>query len=226
MPRWGLKLPNMDHTSGEMRPKWRGRLHLGAALLVIPLSVTLMNSTRTLASKISAAVFAAGMLTVFGISSLYHMFARTPRTQMYMKRADHAAIYLLIAATMTPISLFAAPRHIGVPLLVVAWTASGVGMVLKLTGQRDKLASSLYLTIGWTSVIVLPWLWSISPLYAGAVLSAGVIYSAGALMFSKAAPRLYEKTFGYHEFWHAMTIAAAGLNYLAVRGILTRGIQI
>lgn len=222
MWRVKLPLPNLDHTSGEMRPKWRGRLHLAAALLVVPLGIALTNSTRTLVSTISAAVFAFGMLMVFGVSALYHMFARTPRAQFYMKRADHASIYLLIAATMTPISLIAPPRAVGVPLLLAAWTASGVGIALKLSGKRDRLASSLYPAIGWASVVVLPWLWRIDPACAVTVLLAGVIYSIGAFLFSRSVPKLVEKTFGYHEFWHVMTVVAAGLNYLAVRGMLSR----
>jgi len=165
-------------------------------------------------------VFALGMITVFGVSALYHVFARTPRSQSIMKRADHAAIYLLIAATITPISLLVPPRSIGVPLLATVWISAVIGAFLKITGRRDRLASNLYPIIGWTTVIILPWLWQTSRLCAVAVLASGVIYSIGAALFSKSLPRLSERVFGYHEFWHVMTIIAAGLNYLAVRGIV------
>jgi hemolysin III len=137
-----------------------------------------------------------------------------------MKRADHAAIYLLIVATMTPVSLLVPPRTIGIPLLITVWIAAAIGAFLKITGRRDTLASSLYLIIGWTSALMLPWLWQTSKIYAVVVLAAGVIYSIGAGLFLKSLPRLSERVFGYHEFWHVMTIVASGLNYLAVRGII------
>jgi len=220
MIRKRLALPNIDHTSGRMRPIWRGRLHLAAALVSGPVSVFLVAAARTNVSRVGACIFAAGMMTVFSISALYHVFARTPRAQRIMKRADHAAIYLLIVATMTPVSLLVPPRTIGIPLLITVWIAAAIGAFLKITGRRDTLASSLYLIIGWTSALMLPWLWQTSKIYAVVVLAAGVIYSIGAGLFLKSLPRLSERVFGYHEFWHVMTIVASGLNYLAVRGII------
>ena len=220
MIRERLALPNIDHSSGLMRPKWRGKLHLAAALVAGPVSVALIVSARTNVSRVGVCVFALGMITVFGVSALYHVFARTPRSQSIMKRADHAAIYLLIVATITPISLLVPPRSIGIPLLIVAWTSAAIGAFLKITGRRDNLASGLYLIIGWMSALMLPWLWQTSRVYAVVVLAAGVIYSIGAGLFFKSVPRLSERVFGYHEFWHVMTIVACGLNYLAVRGIV------
>ena len=220
MIRQRLALPNLDHSSGLMRPRWRGRLHLAAALFSGPVSIALIASAHTSVSRAGVCVFALGMITVFGVSALYHVFARTPRSQSIMKRADHAAIYLLIAATITPISLLVPPRSIGVPLLAMVWISAVIGAFLKITGRRDRLASNLYPIIGWTTVIMLPWLWQTSRLCAVAVLASGVIYSIGAALFSKSLPRLSERVFGYHEFWHVMTIIASGLNYLAVRGIV------
>ena len=216
-----MKRPNINHKSGELRPKWRGRVHALAATASIPAGTQLAVLARGAAAVWSSVVFAASMLLVFSISASYHLLARTRRSQAFMQRLDHAAIYLLIAGTYTPLCVVGLPPRIGYPLLVVIWSGALLGVVLKATARADGLARALYMVLGWSAGLALPFAWgSINKVTLALIALGGVIYTAGAIGFATNKPKLKPLVFGYHEVWHSATVIAGALHFAAVAQIV------
>ncbi len=203
--------------SDFVRPAWRGRLHTWAFVGSLPLGVALVASTESPAARISAAVFVVSLAAVFGTSAAYHRLAQSPAARRIMQRLDHSMIYVLIAGTYTPLCVVALPPSTGIPLLVGAWVGAAVGVVLKVAGRLVVLSYALYLVLGWAALLAVPGLLPRVPL-AGLAFGGlgGLIYTVGAVILYRRRPDPLPSVFGFHEVWHACTIAAAALHYAMV----------
>ncbi len=214
------KRANIDHGSGRLRPVWRGRLHaIGAAVSPVG-GIGLATAARGGLAVAASLVFAASMTLVYAVSAWYHIVARTELSQAVMRRLDHAAIYLLIAGSHTPVCLLGLPREVGVPLLFVVWAGAFFGVVLQVLKKCQRFAKALYMLLGWSMVVTLPLLFDAFGHVVWLILAGGVVYSVGALMFSKRWPGPRATTFGYHEVWHAATLVAGALHFGAVTLLL------
>ena len=131
------------------------------------------------------AIYWASLAGLFATSASYHRLARTHRSVLWFRRADHSMIYVLIAGTYTPLCLIALPRIWGIPMLVVAWVTALAGVILKMVrlGVGEKSSGSwLYIVMGWGAVITLPVL--VTSLNAAQLVLlgvGGVLYTVGAV---------------------------------------------
>lgn len=206
------------------RPLWRGRLHAGAAVVALPAAVLLVLRAPSTMARVSAAVYGISLVGLFSVSASYHLAARTERAVMWLRRADHSMIFVLIAGTYTPICLLVLPPAWGVPLLVVVWAAALVGVTLKVLhlGKREgSVASWLYLVIGWAAVAAGPALLTSLDRGQLALLAAGgIVYTVGAVVLGRRWPDPRPMTFGYHEVWHSMTVVGGACHFLLVFGVI------
>lgn len=211
-------VPTFDEPS--QRPLMRGRLHQLGVLASIPLLAILAASTTTARALVAVLVYAVGLSATFGVSAWYH---RTPdtkaRRRSLLQRADHATIYLAIGGTCTPICLLGVPMTWGIPLLATAGAGVVGGITCSLIPRRWAQVTSgvLYIAVGWSALVLLPALVSHTG-WAPAILViiGGVLYTVGAVFFSRGMPRLSVRVFGYHEVWHTFTLLAAGCHLAAV----------
>ena len=159
------------------------------------------------------------MAALFGASAAYHRGRWTPRVRAVMQRLDHAMIFVLIAGTYTPVTLLALRPAWGITLLAVVWTLAAIGVTLTIVkwNWTDRHGGILYIAMGWLAVVALPvMVHSLSPIELILLFGGGVFYTLGAVAFGREWPRLRPRTFGYHEAWHVMTVAAAACHYLLV----------
>ena len=202
----------LDEDPYGPRPTWRGWLHFAAFLVVLPDGLYLLS------------VVLASLAGLFAISASYHRLARTQRSVLWFRRADHSMIYVLIAGTYTPLCLIALPRIWGIPMLVVAWVTALAGVILKMVrlGVGDKSSGSwLYIVMGWGAVITLPVLVTSLDVAQLVLLGVGgVLYTVGAVILGRKRPDPSPTRFGYHEVWHSMTIAAGGCHFALVATLL------
>jgi hemolysin III len=155
---------------------------------------------------------------VFGTSAAYHR-ARTGVSARLLRRADHAMIYLLIAGTYTPVCLVALPRDVGVPLLGFIWLVAVLGVGAKLVcGPRlMRAASVLYLAMGWVALAAMPSLLDhLDRAEMVLLLLGGALYTVGAVVLYRRRPDPRPVVFGYHEVWHAFTVAASASHFAMV----------
>ena len=200
------------------RPRWRGRLHLGAFAVSVPAGVALCAAAGSASARIAAAVYSLTLSGMFGVSGAFHSVAWSPAWRRRMDRLDRAMIYLLIAGTYTPVSLLALGRGAAIAVLAVIWTgaAVGAGIVLRW-GNIRGVGFAIYLLLGWPSAVVLPLVTaSVHLLGMALLLAGGAIYTVGAIMLVRRRPDPSPLVFGYHEVWHALTIVAAACHWSVI----------
>jgi hemolysin III len=155
-------------------------------------------------------VFAATLLLVYAVSSIYHAVP-VGRSKVWWKRMDHAAIYLFMAGSFTP---FALGHALGGPLLAGVWAVALIGVALKLCGYlRNKAVSTaLYLAFGWFVLA------AAQPLLAALgrdgvlwLLAGGIAYTAGTVFFV-----LDQRLRFGHLVWHLFVLAGSGCHFVAV----------
>lgn len=197
---------------GQLRPRWRGRLHFAGFLLSLPAGLALLWLADSVTAAIALLVYGLSLAALFGTSAAYHLLARTERAQQIMRRLDHSMIFVQIAGTYTPVCLLALPRGWGYPMLALIWVGATVGVSVKLLGglRLLRISNALYIVMGWVSLLALPVI--IAHLTTGEfvlLVIGGVIYTVGAALFYLQRPALNPTIFGYHEVWHVFTVLAA-----------------
>jgi hemolysin III len=203
----------------ETKPRWRGRIHLGAFLVSVPAGVTLVLLSQGVSAHVGAAVFATSLAALFGVSATYHTGTWAPQVRARLRCMDHAMIFVLIAGSYTPITLLALQPAWGISLLAIVWTVAVVGVTVALArfGALHRAGGYLYIGMGWIVVIALPAvLRSLDTPELLLLFAGGVLYTVGAIGLRLHRPDPRPLVFGYHEVWHAMTVAAAACHFTLV----------
>jgi hemolysin III len=210
--------------AARRRPRFRGVLHQYAFFVAVVVGVLLVASAEGGVARISAIVFAASVAVMLGVSALYHRIVWPPRPRRWIRRLDHAAIFLLIAGTYTPFGLVALDGAWRVAVLAIAWTGAFAAIVLKVTwiDAPRWVVAVLAVALGWVGVVALPQILDsvgIAPLTLIAV--GGAFYTAGAIIYALKRPDPVPSVFGYHEIFHALVVAAAACQYVGVALFVT-----
>lgn len=204
-------------------PRARGWIHRVSFLVAVPAGLVLIVLAPTWGSRLAVAVYALTLVTVFWVSSTYHRGTWSAEEFARWQRRDHAAIFLLIAGSYTPFCVVALDGVWRTWMLVAVWIGAALGMVVKIYRvDLHVLSGFMYLGLGWAAVIVFPQFvraMGVAPIIL--IVIGGLLYSIGALTLATHRPKLFPRTFGYHEVWHAATAAAAACHYVAVLLIVT-----
>jgi hemolysin III len=201
------------------RPLLRGVLHEVAFFVALVTGVLLVAEADGTRERLAAAVFASSVVACFGASALYHRVTWRPHVRLWMRRVDHAGVYLLIAGTYTPVSLLALHGAWRPVVLAVVWGGTAAAIVLKFVwvAAPKWLAAAIGLALGWVAVIALPELVrSISPAAVILLVVGGLAYTAGAIVYARGRPDPVPAVFGYHELFHALTIVGVACQYVAI----------
>lgn len=207
------------------KPRLRGVLHEYSFFVSLGSGLMLVLASSPDLARIASAIYASALAGLFGVSALYHRVTWPPRAGAWMRRLDHAMIFLLIAGTYTPIALLMLPRPKGLVLLALVWAASVAGIAFNLAWiTAPRLVSpALYVAIGWIALSALPDLLASVSLGTLVLLTAGgLVYSVGAVVYALRRPNPVPAVFGYHEVFHALTVAAAGMHFAAVASVVLR----
>lgn len=206
------------------RPLLRGALHEAGFIAALAVGIAFVVSARG-RDVAPAAVFAASAALMLGVSTLYHRITWTPHIRAWMRRADHAGIYLLIAGTYTPVGLLSLHGTLQRVVLAVVWSGAAAAILTKLCWVRSpKWLSAVFgLALGWVGVIALPQLERSAGPGAVALLGAGgLAYTAGAIVYARRKPDPFPTVFGYHELFHALTLVALACQYIAIAFFVVR----
>jgi hemolysin III len=200
------------------RPRLRGVLHAVAFAVSCVVGI-LFVAAAPAAHGLAAAAFAASASIMLGTSALYHRVAWSPSRRLWMRRADHAGVFLLIAGTYTPVALISLHGAWRTTVLAVVWTGTAVAAFAKVCwiGSPKWLTAALAIALGWVGVVALPQLARNAGVVPLVLLAAGgVAYTAGAIVYARRRPDPLPRVFGYHELFHALTIAALACQYVAI----------
>ena len=203
----------------DERPRLRGVFHQYAFVVSVGLGVFLVGATSNARERAATAIFATTVAMMFGVSALYHRVTWRPAARRWMRRLDHAAIYLLIAGTYTPFGLLALSGGWRWTVLPMVWGGALAAIALKLAwiDSPGWLTAGIAIALGWAGVVALPELWDHAGAAGVALLGGGgVLYTAGAVIYARRRPDPVPAVFGYHELFHALVTAAAACQYAAV----------
>lgn len=197
-------------------PRWRGWVHLAALAAALPAAALLVAHDPTSAATI---VYSVALVVLYALSSAYHVVAMPPAARRWVRRADHAYIYVFIAACYAPLCLRALPPVSGEVLLGVVWFGAAAGVTVKLVGfeRARRPCGVLYALLGCLVVAAAPdVLRALDTAQLVLLGSMGLAYGAGVIVLAKRRPDPFPQTLGYHEIWHASVVIASACYYALV----------
>jgi|ERR1039458_4423280 hemolysin III len=206
------------------KPRLRGWLHLGAFPFALVSGLLLTANGKNHADRIAIAVFTLTACLLFGTSAVYHRGTWSPRTAGVLRRLDHSNIALIIAGTYTPLAVAVLPASQATVLLWVVWSTALAIVVFRVAWLSAPrwFYTAMYVGLGWAAVFWLPELWHLAgALNVVLIAAGGLLYTAGAVFYALRRPALSPTTFGYHELFHACTIAAFTCHLIVVARVAT-----
>jgi channel protein (hemolysin III family) len=162
-------------------------------------------------------VFAFSCVVLLSLSGVYHLLSPGTAGRDVLQRLDHAAIFVLIAGTFTPVHgiLFKGIGRWG--MIVLIWTAAITGVTLKtifFKGVSEWLGLTFYLGLGWIGALSGVVLYRrygfafLKPLLWGALA-----YTVGAVLEFVRQPILIPGVIGPHELFHAAVLTGAACHW-------------
>ncbi|NDJ51832.1 MAG: hemolysin III family protein [Chloroflexi bacterium] len=209
----------------RFREPFSGFSHLIGAILALVGLVWLISQTWQNTPKlITMTVYGISVISVFSASAALHLIRASESTQDTLNRADHAAIYLMIAGSFTPPAFFVLPDGWNIAFLSIVWGMAGIGMMVKLFSPklRSGIISTLsYVGMGWLAVVVLPFLLeTLPPLANGLLLGGGITYTVGAVFYQLDHYRKLLPSFSFHDIWHIFVLVGSALHFAAIAHII------
>lgn len=202
-----------------IKPRLRGWLHAGMVPAALIAGVVLICLARTPQAVLACAVYSVTAWLLFATSAIYHRGTWGPLGEALLRRLDHANIFLIIAGTCTPLAVLLLPPDQRSVLLWIVWAGALAGIAFRVlwVGAPRWLYTPCYLALGWAPVRYLP-----DFLHTGGVavlvliVAGGLLYSAGAVVYALQRPDPSPRWFGFHEVFHALTVAAFTAHYTAI----------
>ncbi|MEM7094297.1 MAG: hemolysin III family protein [Actinomycetota bacterium] len=202
----------------DIRPLLKGWSHVVAAVAAVAICPILIALAPE-GTRAPAAIYSACVIALFAISATYHRFEWSGLAHAVIQRLDHSMIFVVIAATYTPIAVVALPDFQGRLILAVVWTGAIGGAVLHLfwPDAPRKILVGLYLTVGWVALVVIVDIWRELGV-AGFVLllAGGLMHSVGGAVYALKRPDPWPRIFGFHEVFHLFVIAGIACHYIVV----------
>ena len=185
-----------------------------AATVLIVLAVVYASALDIVVSS----VYVAGLLAMLGLSATYNLWP-VSRAKWVLRRFDHSAIYMLIAATYTPFIMEVKESLLAIALLIGVWCAAIAGIVLKLRfpGRFDRVAVGLYLAMGWSGLMLYDSVVKALPAMAlWFVVAGGVLYTLGVIFHA------WQRLRFQNAIWHGFVLCGAACHYTAVVDVVLR----
>ncbi len=192
-----------------------GVVHAVGVCFGLIAATVLIVLTAVYASPLDVAVvsvYVAGLLAMLVLSATYNLWP-VSRAKWVLRRLDHSAIYLLIAATYTPFIMELKDSYFAIALLIGVWCVAIVGIVLKLVlpGRFDRVAVGLYLAMGWSGMMLYDAVVKALPAVAlGFIVAGCVLYSLGVVFHA------WQRLRFQNAIWHCFVLLGAACHYTAI----------
>jgi hemolysin III len=201
------------------KPRLRGVSHQYAFFVSVGCGAGLILAASEGRARVAASIYAAAVSALLGTSALYHRVTWRPKARRWMRRLDHSMIFVLIAGTYTPVALLALKGSLASTILIVLWAGALGGVIFKLAwiDAPKWLFALVYVALGLVTAAIFGELpAAIGWLGAIGIAVGGLLYVTGAVIYASGKPNPWPKVFGYHEVFHALVLAAAGLHYAVI----------
>lgn len=210
-----LPLRASEQIQERTKPLLRGWLHGAAAIAAIAITIgLLLQGSGDLARLVSLTIFGLSMIMLYMVSTVYHLGTWTRRQQALLRAFDHANIFVFIAGAYTPFCVIVLTGWLRVGMTILIWGLAALGVAFSVMSLRLPRwgTITLYIAMGWLSLILLPQIaqaLSLTPVLL--LLASGVLYTIGAVIYARRKPDLIPWLFGYHELFHLLVVCASAL---------------
>ena len=200
------------------QPLFRGVSHRAAFIASVTLAPIVVVSAPGVWPRLITGLYSTAITALFGVSALYHRVNWGPVGKKRLQKFDHVTIFFAIAATYTPVAVFALSAWAAKLVLALVWGGAAIGAFIRIrfTQAPKWVVAGPYLIVGWCLLAVVQDAWhQLGVLGFVLFLTGGLLYTGGAVIFASQKPDPWPSTFGFHEIFHSLTIAAASLHYVA-----------
>lgn len=201
------------------KPRLRGISHLAAFPAALIAGLVIVALGDSLANRLAMVVFVTTASLLFGVSATYHRGTWSPQHAIILRRFDHANIFLIIAGTYTPLAVALLEPRSAAILLTIAWAGALIGVAFRVfwTHAPRWLYVPAYVALGWIAIFYMPQFlagggWAVVWL----LVAGGLAYTAGAVVYGLKRPNPSPAWFGFHEIFHAATLAGFACHFVAV----------
>jgi hemolysin III len=204
----------------KLREPVNGLTHFFTAIAALGgLIALLVIGWGSVGKTISLAVYGVSVVLLFAASATYHLVKARPQVVETLRKFDHAAIYLLIAGSYTPIcyNMFTGFWKWGMLALVWSFALIGIGIKIFIIKAPRWVSAGVYLAMGWMSLIAIKEMLTMLPVGALIWLAiGGIIYTLGAVVYATKIFDFFPGKFGFHEIWHIFVILGALAHFIAI----------
>jgi hemolysin III len=207
------------------KPKLRGWFHTVTSPLALAAGVVLIVLAPTGPATAAAAAYAITSFVLFTTSAIYHRGHWSPAAEQRLKRLDHANIFLLIAGSYTPFGVLALSGDTRIAVLSAVWGTAIFGVLFRIfwVNAPRWLYTALYIGMGWAAGFFMPQLLHGAGVAAFVLIATGgLLYTLGGVVYGLKRPNPSPKWFGFHEIFHAFTVAAFACQYIAASFVVYR----
>jgi hemolysin III len=208
--------PVLDPTNAStvpFKPLLRGWSHVVSFFVVAVLGIVMVvRADASPRQRVWLVVYLAGTLSMLGVSSLYHRLGWSDAARARMRRLDHSTIFLAIAGAYTPVVATVVTGWQRPTVLILAWAGAFIGIALQWLPVHVPRAvfTAIYVVVGWCASLAFAQLVrGLGGVGFGLLLGGGIAYTVGAVVYAAKRPDPWPQVFGYHEVFHALTIAGA-----------------
>jgi hemolysin III len=209
------------------KPRLRGWVHLVMAPIALASGIVLIVLAPTAAGAAGAAAFGFTAVVMFTTSAIYHRGNWSPRVERQLKRLDHANIFFLIAGSYTPFAVLALRGDVRIAVLAAVWSLAVSGALFRVLWVEAPrwLYTPLYIGLGWAAAFVTPQLLHGEGVTAFVLMCVGgFCYTAGGVVYAVKRPNPSPSWFGFHEVFHALTVAGFVCQYVAASFVVYRAV--
>jgi hemolysin III len=220
-------LDTLAESVAEVKPKLRGWMHLATAPLTLAGGIVLVILSPDATTRWGSALFSASALVLFTVSAVYHTGSWSPRVWTFLRRFDHANIFVLIAGSYTPLTLILLEGTQRTMLLTTVWTCALLGVLFRVfwTDAPRWLHTPIYIAMGWVAIVFLPDFaqgayerlgGDIGTAVMVLIAAGGALYTLGGVVYGFQRPNPWPRWFGFHEVFHTFTILAFVTHYVGI----------
>ncbi len=204
----------------KFREPVSGLTHLGGAIgALIALVVLLTTGRSDTAKELSLFVYGFSLIALFSASAIYHLVKANPAVVQNLRKFDHSAIFVLIAGTYTPFCILAFKGFFHWGMLAIVWAIALVGIIVKIFYVRAPrwLNALIYVLMGWLGISAAGQITSVLPADVLVwLLTGGVIYTLGAIVYTTKIFNFVPGKFGFHEVWHIFVLLGATAHFISI----------
>ena len=197
-----------------------GLTHLASAIAaVLGLVFLLIREKDQPAMEAAVLIYGLSLIAMFTASAVYHLVQVGPQALGIFRKVDHAAIYILIAGTYTPICLGFFGGFWRWGMLSVIWAFALIGVVVKVFVIKAPrwVTTGIYLVMGWISILAVSEI--MRTMTAGAIfwlVTGGLWFTFGAVIYVLKKPDPFPALFGFHEIWHIFVMLGCLSHFILV----------